>query len=57
MYLSYKKLTESEKPFILEIFEELILPKLDKIEIEGLEKKLFSYYDMVNIPEKFKKIY
>jgi hypothetical protein len=57
MYLSYKKLADNEKPFILEIFEESVLTNLNEQEVERLRKKLFSHYNTVNIPQRFKKIY
>mgnify|MGYP003683059765 FL=1 len=57
MYLSYKKLADTQKPYILEIFEEAVLPNLHDMELERLRKKLFSHYNTVNIPERFKKIY
>lgn len=57
MYLSYKKLMDEDKPFILEIFEEKVLPNLNDLELERLRKKLFSHYNTVNIPQRFKKIY
>jgi UDP-N-acetyl-alpha-D-muramoyl-L-alanyl-L-glutamate epimerase len=57
MYLSYKKLADNEKPFILKIFEESVLPNLHEQEVERLRKKLFSHYNTVNIPQRFKKIY
>ena len=60
MYLSHKKYVEknnSEKPYILQIFEKSVLPNLDETEIRNLEKKLLSHYEMTNIPEEFRKFY
>lgn len=57
MYLSHKKYKDENKPFILNIFEESVLPELHDMELERLRKKLFSHYNTVNIPQRFKKIY
>jgi len=57
MYLSYKKLWKNKIPHILKLFEKIVLPNLDTIELKRLHKKLFTNYSTVNIPEKFKKIY
>lgn len=59
MYLSYQKYYWDNKKvsYILGIFKESILPNLTESKLEYLQKKLFGYHDMRNIPEVFKKFY
>jgi hypothetical protein len=56
MYYSYEKYEWKKLPYILQIFEEKVLPyfSLDKKIKE--EKDLFKISDETIIPEKFKKI-
>ena len=54
MYLSWEKEKDSKLPFILKLFEEEVLEKLDYDYIKSLKEKFLSYHDEDIIPKEIK---
>ena len=55
MYLSWEKEKDSKLPFILKLFEEEVLEKLDYDYIKSLKEKFLSYHDEDIIPKEIKE--